>query len=212
MFSTFSRNAKKISTQANSYEEWCDLAESYDHKKGLDEWRAQEESHLYDNAEIKLRLEKLQKLRAKGDDHGLLFTLNEGIHGNMGGMGNPKLYTKALSGTKHIIEDYVDAIAESIWYISQLDHDIISLEEKLDFFNRASHCFGRTALMLSGGGQLGNFHMGVLKALIEEDLLPNVISGASAGSIFAALVGTKSTEELVNFFDPENLMVEVKKE
>ena len=185
---------------------------AYDEEQGLDVWREEEESHLYDNDEIRIRLQRLRSFRRSGDNHGLLFTLNEGIHGNMAGMGNAKLYTKAISGTKKQIVEYVDEIADSIIHIANLDHQEISFEEKIDFFNRASHCFGRTALMLSGGGQLGHFHMGVLKTLIENDLLPNVISGSSAGSIFTALVGTKTIPELKEYFQPERLDVEIEKE
>jgi NTE family protein len=50
--------------------------------------------------------------------------------------------------------------------------------------------------MLSGGGALGPFHVGVVKALHQQDLLPNVISGASAGSLVAALIGTRSAAQL----------------
>jgi hypothetical protein len=42
---------------------------------------------------------------------------------------------------------------------------------------------------LSGGAYLGFYHMGVLKGLWSEGLLPRVISGASAGSIMTAIVG-----------------------
>lgn len=42
---------------------------------------------------------------------------------------------------------------------------------------------------LSGGAYLGYYHMGVIKALFAENLLPRVISGASAGSIMTALIG-----------------------
>ncbi|MBT8218274.1 MAG: DUF3336 domain-containing protein [Bacteroidia bacterium] len=212
MFGSYQSAVEKISKQAESYNEWISLAIAHDKEKGLDEWRESNHSNLYDYQEIETRLKKLRTLKAKGDEHGLLFTLNEGIHGNMGGMGNPKLYHKAVSGTKLLVAEYVEAVADCLWYIAEVDNEIISLEEKLDFLHRASHCFGRTALMLSGGGQLGNFHMGVLKSLIENDLLPNVISGSSAGSIFTALVGTKSKDELKEFFRPENLMVEVEKE
>ena len=208
----YPKAVKEISEKAESYDEWLDLAKLYDEETGLDEWRKEKESDYYDNDEIRIRLDKLKRLREAGDDYGLLFTLNEGIHGNMAGMANSKLHTKALSGTKHLIKDYVDEIVESIDHIANLDHSKISLEEKLDFFNRASHCYGRTALMMSGGGQLGHFHMGVLKALIENDLLPNVISGSSAGSIFTALVGTKDLGELKKYFDPEQLMVEIERE
>jgi len=42
---------------------------------------------------------------------------------------------------------------------------------------------------LSGGAFLGYYHGGVVKALFEGGYLPRVISGASAGSILASVVG-----------------------
>lgn len=43
-------------------------------------------------------LERLRKLSAAGDVKGLLFVLNEGIHGNIDGMGHERLYQKARFG------------------------------------------------------------------------------------------------------------------
>lgn len=39
--------------------------------------------------------------------------------------------------------------------------------------------------------------IGVCKALFQQNLLPRVISGASAGSLIAASVGTKTDEEFL---------------
>jgi TAG lipase/steryl ester hydrolase/phospholipase A2/LPA acyltransferase len=41
------------------------------------------------------------------------------------------------------------------------------LHKKLEFFAETRHSFGRTALILSGGGSLGKYHFGVMKALYE---------------------------------------------
>lgn len=210
--SPYQRKTSRLSNESNSYAEWYEKAQILDLESGMMEWRDRDYSSLYDFKEIRERLSKLRKFRRKKDDLGLLFTLNEGIHGNMGGMGSSKLHSRALSGTKRLIEDYIDEITDSLLHLSQVDNPEISPEEKIDFFQRASHCFGRTSLMLSGGGQLGNFHMGVLKVMIEQNILPNIISGSSAGSVFAALVGTYSHQELVQFFRPENILVEVEKE
>jgi len=196
----------------NNYKEWKHWAVAKDRETGMDAWKEEEESNLYDYQEIQLRLKTLRAYRAKRDDQGLLFALNEGVHGNMGGMGNAKLYNQALSGTKQLIVDYVDEIASALLHIADSDNENISFEEKLDFFHRASLCFGRSALMLSGGGQIGNFHMGVLKALAEVDLIPDVISGASAGSLYAALVGTRSNEELLEFLAEDELLNVLEKE
>ena len=81
----------------------------------------------------------------------------------------------------------------------------VSLAERLAFFNETRHSFGRSALCLSGGATLGIYHVGVVKALLEAQLLPRVISGASAGSIIAAILGTRLDSELESIFIFENI-------
>ena len=206
------KSLKKALKNADTYEEWKSWALKHDEATGMDAWKLHGDSKLYDDNEILSRLKTLQTYRKNGDDRGLLFTLNEGIHGNMGGMGNPKLHTKALFSTKQLIIDYVDELANVLLYLADRKNTTISFEEKLDLFRRASLCFGRSALMLSGGGQLGNFHAGVLKVLVRHDILPDVISGSSAGSIFAALAGTKTNDELAEYLEKDSLIHQVKKE
>lgn len=69
--------------------------------------------------------------------------------------------------------------------------------------------FGRTALLLSGGGTLGLNHLGVVQCLHENQLLPRIISGASSGSIMASIVCTKTSEELPRMFDPSLVRLDV---
>lgn len=57
---------------------------------------------------------------------------------------------------------------------------------------------GSTALCLSGGGSLAMYHMGLVRFLLEEGLLPKVISAASGGSIVAAFCALFSDEELLD--------------
>jgi len=204
MFSRKSRSLRRFEqgvSQAQSYEEWLALAVAYDEETGADEWRCNDASRLYDHASISKRLKRLRTLRKKGDDHGLLFALNEGIHGNMAGMGRAALYQRAKSGTKVLIEDYINEIRDSLNYLAPRDFPGIPWAERIEFFQRASHCYGRSALMLSGGGTLGYFHFGVIKTLIEQRLCPAVISGASAGAFVAAIVGTRTDAEYLRLFD-----------
>ncbi len=185
----------------DSYEQWQRLAEQHDRLSGAEAWRRTPGSRLYDHENIDTRLQQLRRLRKKGDDHGLLFVLNEGIHGNMEGMGRAQLYNRAKSGTKHLIENYITEISDALEYLAPRDFASIPWAERVEFFQRASHCYGRSALMLSGGGTLGYFHLGVLKALIEQDLCPAVISGASAGAFVAAIVGTRTDKEFLALFE-----------
>lgn len=186
--------------QAPSYAEWFELAMQHDTLSGAAQWRETLESTLYDYREVRSRSEKLRRSLAQHASSELLYSLNEGVHGNMGGMGRPVLYARARCGTKQLIEDYVGTIATSLEYIHRCPETEISRAEKIDFFRRASHCYGRSALLLSGGAGLIYFHHGVVQELLDHDLLPNVISGASAGAIMAAQIGTRTNDELKQYF------------
>lgn len=183
-------------TTAEDYANWASLAQKHDHISGKNKWKSSDNSSLYDSAEMRIRHDNLRGLLDDKNYHSLLYTLNEGIHGNMGGMGSPLLYSQAKYGTKQLVEDYVNTIVESLHFLAKANDSQIPFDEKLDFFRRASHCFGRSALMLSGGGGLIYFHHGLVQTLIDENLLPKVISGASAGSWICAQLGTKTDEEL----------------
>ncbi|MCK9504198.1 MAG: DUF3336 domain-containing protein [Porticoccaceae bacterium] len=194
---------------ADTYDQWRDIAMRIDQIEGRDKWKTVERTNLYDYQAIRSRYNILREMRESGDDHGLLFALNEGIHGNMGGMGSAELFKKTRFGTKQLINDYIDEVTNALYHLASPKVDSISIDEKLEFFNRAAHCFGRSALMLSGSGSLFYFHLGVVKALWEEGLLPSVISGASGGAIVAAIVGSHSHEELETIFDAEHLKIQV---
>eukprot|EP00551_Chaetoceros_affinis_P008681 CAMPEP_0203683586 /NCGR_PEP_ID=MMETSP0090-20130426/47595_1 /ASSEMBLY_ACC=CAM_ASM_001088 /TAXON_ID=426623 /ORGANISM="Chaetoceros affinis, Strain CCMP159" /LENGTH=700 /DNA_ID=CAMNT_0050552735 /DNA_START=832 /DNA_END=2934 /DNA_ORIENTATION=- len=79
--------------------------------------------------------------------------------------------------------------------------------DQLTFFlTRARAAYGRTALCLSGGAMMGCYHFGHVKALLEEDALPHIISGTSAGSVIAAMVCTRTDEEIKRDLRPEILV------
>jgi NTE family protein len=56
----------------------------------------------------------------------------------------------------------------------------------------------RIGLTLSGGGAKGIAHIGVIKALLENNIHPEIISGSSAGSIIGALYAADiSTDDMI---------------
>lgn len=59
----------------------------------------------------------------------------------------------------------------------------------------------KTGLVLSGGGTRGFAHLGVIAALYERGIRPDVISGTSVGAIVGAFIaGGKSPEEILKIF------------
>lgn len=59
----------------------------------------------------------------------------------------------------------------------------------------------KTGLVLSGGGTRGFAHIGLIAALYERGIKPNVVSGTSAGAIIGAFIASgKSPEEIYSIF------------
>ena len=199
MFFTPTLSADRDLVTAPDYAAWSQAAQMHDKKSGLQAWRDSDESKHFDYKAIRARLDRLRKLSAAGDVKGLLFVLNEGIHGNIDGMGHERLYQKARFGTKKLIEDYVAEVVSALDRIAAARS--IGRDEKRDFFRRAQHCYGRSALLLSGSGSFLYFHVGVAKALWSEGVLPSIMSGASGGSIVAAMVCTRADRDIGAWLD-----------
>src|SRR5210317_1896894 len=109
--SSASRRHEKNMAAAASYEEWKEAAIAHDKSTGMARWKAEDKSEQYDYQSIRRRLRRLRKLRRGKDYAGVLFALNEGIHGNIDGMGRAGLYRKARFGTKKLVVQYVDEVA-----------------------------------------------------------------------------------------------------
>lgn len=181
---------------SDDYASWRQLAERHDEASGAARWRKLEESSLYDHVEIRKRHDHLARLLKERNYTDLLFALNEGLHGNLEGIGSPALYHRAKTGTKHLVDSYNDIVNESLLAIAGASPSRISRRKKIDFFRRAAHCYGRSALMLSGGAGLIYFHHGVVQTLLDHNLMPNIVSGSSAGSWICAQLGTRTDEDL----------------
>ncbi len=187
---------RKALSEAQSYAHWAELAQELDAVMGLDLWRLENESGDYDFHLIRERLQQLRTFQRQPDLSNLVRALREGLHHDLGNMGNPLLYYRSNFGTKKLIEDYIDQVCESLLFLANHEVTCLPFDRKLQFFRETAQSFGQPALMLSGGATLGLFHIGVCKALHEQDLLPEVISGSSAGSMMAAMIGTHTDDEL----------------
>lgn len=194
------KSLERSMRSAESYVHWRQLAEKHDALSGARQWKERRDSKLFDARQIHNRYHRLRARCEEGASEEILFALNEGIHGNMGGMGNAALYERSRLGTKRLIEDYVATICEALKKVAVAPGSDIPFADKLDFFRRASHCFGRSALALSGGSGLIYFHHGVVHSLLEAGLLPKVMSGSSAGAWMCAQIGTRTDEELRDYF------------
>ena len=193
---------------ATDYRSWRAIALELDEIEGKADWRVEDETRDYDHRLLRKRLNELRRLREEQRVSELVFALHEGLHGNLGNIANPKLYTHCRVGTKLLIEEYLHEVAICLNYLCDNEFPEFPRDEKVLFFKRTGSSFGRSALLLSGGATLGMFHLGVIKALWSEGVLPRVLSGSSAGSIIAGAIGTRTEEELAEAFEPGALYLD----
>jgi predicted acylesterase/phospholipase RssA len=184
-----------VLAEATNYEEWRKAALVLDHLDGHDKWREDPVSSDYDHKLLASRVKLLRKLRRAKDVDRLIFRLREELHGNLGNMANPALYQRARVGTKKLVTDYVGEVCAALDLLCDTDVETLPPMRKRIFLKRAARSFGRSALLLSGGASLGLFHIGVIRELETQGILPRVITGSSAGSIVAAILATHTDEE-----------------
>lgn len=79
------------------------------------------------------------------------------------------------------------------WWYSRL---VYGMNLKFDTMNKLIYVFF-----------IGLNHLGVLKCLHSARLLPRIISGASSGSIMAAMLCTKTDEEIPQMFNPAGIQL-----
>lgn len=155
----------------SSYAEWRETAVKLDRVEGLHRWKINEADNEAYNAERLIQnTELIQQHIDAGEVRGLMRLLRSRLQRNFGNLTNEVLYSRLRVGTKKNVETYIRTVRKALQILAK--HPDLSLEEKLVFFKETRHAFGRTALLLSGGGQLGLFHMGVVRAMVETDLLP----------------------------------------
>jgi len=194
--------------EADTYQEWKDIAEEIDHLQGKTEWKENAVSSDYDYKLIEKRLSQMRHMRENDDIWSLVFLLRAGLSRNLGGIGNSRLFSQTKVGTKKLIEDYVNELGKSLEAIAEYNTPEFPLKAKIEFFAGLRQVFGRSALLLSGGAAFGLYHLGVMKCLFEHKLIPRIFSGSSAGSLMAALICTRTDEELPSIFDPKNINLE----
>lgn len=197
-----------------SYEAWKEAAKSLDDLYNSDDWKKSDAYAYYDYslvARVNSDLRRLRKAvqrpesgnpeQKRRDVEDLKFLLESCVKNNFAGIENPRLYSQTYYGTKDRVQEFVEEVEESLKVV--LESEELSNSDKRDLFRRLKHNYGKTALCLSGGACLAYYHFGVIKALLDQDLLPNIVTGTSGGALVAALVGTRTNEELRECLIPE---------
>ncbi|KAI0028467.1 acyl transferase/acyl hydrolase/lysophospholipase, partial [Vararia minispora EC-137] len=185
---------------SQSYDEWKDAARTLDEYLEFDVWKHADEDPFYDWRLVRKVRHSLRTFRKRDDVRGVLGVLETCMRVNFAGIESPRLYSETYYGTKDLIESFIAELEQALEYIRRAPQ--LSVDEKKRFFKSVNTNFGLTALCLSGGASFGYYHFGVVRALLDAGLLPQVITGTSAGGLVAALTCTRTDVELKELLVP----------
>ncbi|SPO24854.1 related to TGL5 - triacylglycerol lipase [Ustilago trichophora] len=191
---------RKRMRSASTYTEWKEAALAQDDFLGYEKWKTEDGSGFYDWILVKKVKSSLKNFREKDDAENLLGVLDLCLRNNFAGTENFRLYSETYFGTKYLVESYLAEIETALAYIQTTDK--VSLETKRSFYRTVSKNLGRSALCLSGGASFGYYHIGVVRAFLDANLLPKVVTGTSAGGLIAALTCTRTDAELRTMLVP----------
>ncbi|KAG5417305.1 hypothetical protein I9W82_004938 [Candida metapsilosis] len=187
--------------QSKSYDEWVENAVNLDKYLHLDKWSENPKFSYYDYKTVAMTISRLKKARVANRIQELQILLQGCLKRNFAGIENRQLYSHRYYGTKNLVQSYYEEVLRCIYIVA--DSSEVSPEVKYKFFKIVSKNFGKSALCLSGGATFAYTHFGVAKALLDAGLLPNIVSGTSGGGLIAALLCTRTDEELKKLLIPQ---------
>lgn len=187
---------------SESYEVWCEKAAVVDEITGANLWRRNFFSRRYDFRAVLEQYASLSKNVNERDIERIkekFSTTGPCMLRNFAGIVDKKLFTKSLMGTKLLIEHHLDRTVEGLELLE-------ANGAPTSFFQRCKLSLGTTALILQGGSFFGLFHLGVIKALLSQNLMPNIISGSSMGACIASVFGCLTNKELQNLLSGDTIL------
>ncbi|KAJ8601914.1 hypothetical protein CTAYLR_008100 [Chrysophaeum taylorii] len=196
------RKLRRALRMASTYDEWLASAKALDASKDAQRWQSDLRSTRYNWPFVRDMITRLRDGRAAGDWRSVVSTLRLCARPNVAGVMHPQLYSATYAGDpKTIISDFVRETVDAIRWIAPNDDDAVRKA-----LLAARESYGKTVLSLSGGGALGTYHFGVVRAMWAEGCLPETVCGTSAGAIVAAFVATRTEAELVSQLFDDDLL------
>ena len=201
--------------QSKTYEEWVQAAKEMDAYLGNERWKELDDYAYYNSSTVRNVRDELKRLRHEVEDdrsqpkeknctssstEELRTLVEAAVKNNFVGSESPRLYSETYYGTKNLIQSFIDELALCIKTLSTTSH--LAPSDRANMFRHLSNNYGRTALCLSGGATFAYYHFGVAKALLDADVLPEVITGTSGGALVAALLSTRTDAELKGLLVP----------
>lgn len=117
------------------------------------------------------------------------------------------LYGHNHTGSNLTVRRYLDSVCRGVKTFKQSQaYTELNNVTPFNLIEELSKSYGVSGLCLSGGAGNAYYHLGVVKALLENNCLPKHVSGASGGAMIASMVCTHTEKELKDILSNSRLM------
>ncbi|KAL5611551.1 hypothetical protein BROUX41_000862 [Berkeleyomyces rouxiae] len=202
---------RRLFTHAQNYDDWQEAADNLNCLLDLDAWRFDARSRHYNRELIMGHIDAMDQTFVQPDGFIMSELFRSGLHRNLGNITAPTLYKHCFGRTKFVIETFSDKMVTLLHLILQLPRQpsaglqdaarFMPSDMKMDFVVASRRALGCSSLLLEGGAMFGICHLGVTRALYQQDLLPRIITGVETGSLLAALIAVTSPQNLPALLD-----------
>lgn len=192
---------EESASEAKTFEEWQAYQKEIDDFKGKQQWLFDDRSTHYDWKTLQGYRNDLRNMLEVADNVGLASNLRIHSSRNMCRILTPSLYLKSKTQTKRLIHEYISLLKDVIRHLARRESvigtpHILNSQDKRQLFSDVRQTIGRTALLLQGGSTFSICHLGVVQALLERRLLPQIVIGTATGSLVSALICTTADGDL----------------
>ena len=190
--------------KAVSFQDWRTIQheiESFQSRKDKT-WFEDSRSPHYDWQTLQLHVSKLRSLLESSDGRGLAGYIRILQTRNISRILSPQLYLRSPIRTKRLIQEYVQISTSVLRHLSRRESvlgspgNALSRVDRQQLFDNLRQSLGKTCLLLQGGAGFSLCHIGVARALLQQTLLPHVITAASISAFVAALICTTAGPDL----------------
>lgn len=191
---------------ASTYEEWSTCATHLDYLlPDLYKWKRDIVGQPVSHHEVNDRVEAMEELLQTEDDFRVDNMLRFSLSRDFAGITNPRLFDQLYGGTKAISEKWINCVLQALDFLVGR-WDKLPIRDKLRNIATMRNSVARTVLVLQGGRLFGLYHIGVIRELHRQRMLPKLILGTAAGAIIAALVAPLTDEELEDFLNEPDVI------
>ncbi|KAF5842567.1 hypothetical protein DUNSADRAFT_6417 [Dunaliella salina] len=149
---------------SQSYQEWRSWAlqiEKLDAEQAVaGGYKVPAVLEAYDRRLLLQKTTHLKRIRASGAVGEMMHAVRIDLIRNVANIAKSQRHCQNFVSVPEPIQCYMQEVKDQLQQICDWPDSELSVEDKLAFFRVTRHTFGRTALLLSGGGGLGIFHLG----------------------------------------------------